>query len=261
MSAAKPQYTDAFIAALQWMWGDGYLSPGGPQEVAAMLRDIDVEGRHVVDVGCGLGAIDVTLVEQHKAASVLGLDVEAQLLQHARERVATAGLDGRIRFKLVEPGPLPLRDASCDMVFSKDAIIHIPDKSAFFAEVMRVLTPGGVFVGSDWLRGGDDTFTEQARGWLEFVKLRFEMRNLEQTRQSLVDTGFERVALTDRNDWYRNEVRVEVDALSGDKFTELARRIGEEHATHRRASTTLKKTVIEQGFLRPTHFVGYKPAR
>lgn len=225
-----------------------------------MLDGVAVAGRHVLDVGCGLGAIDVILVQKYQARSVLGIDVEPQLIEHAEKRIAGAGLQNRVRFQLVEPGPLPPESESCDMVFSKDAIVHIPDKAAFFAEVMRVLTPGGVFVGSDWLRGTEQTFTARAREWLEVVHLNFDMRNLTQTRETLVSAGLEKVELTDRNDWYRSEIRDELASLSGERYDQLVALLGEQDAAYRRKVSELKQQAIEDGFLRPTHFVGYKPA-
>ena len=103
----KSQYTGNVNAALQWMWGDGYLSPGGAEEVAAMLRGVDVGGRHVLEIGSGLGAASVTLVERCGAHCVLGVDVEPHLVEHSRERARAAGLDERVRFQLVDPGPCP----------------------------------------------------------------------------------------------------------------------------------------------------------
>ena len=256
----KSQYTENVNAALQWMWGDGYLSPGGLAEVTEMLRGVNVDGRNVLEVGSGLGAASVALVEKFGARSVLGVDVEPHLVEHSRERAAAAGLGDRIRFQLVDPGPLPLGDGSHDMVFSKDAIVHIPDKAACYAEVLRVLVPGGVFVGSDWLRGGEETFTVEAREWLDFVHLDFRMETLEQTRRTLERSGFERVGLVDRNEWYKGEVKKEIATLAGDNYEKLVDAVGEEMAKHRLESSTLKQRVIEQGFLRPTHFVGYKPA-
>ena len=256
----KPQYTEEVNAALQWMWGDGYLSPGGFEEVSEMLRGVDVRDRNVLEIGSGLGAASVALVETFGARSVLGVDVEAHLIEHSRERAAVSGLAERVRFQLVDPGPLPFDDGSHDMVFSKDAIVHIPDKAACYAEVLRVLAPGGVFVGSDWLRGGEETFTTDAREWLESVHLDFRMETLEQTHRALERSGFERVGLVDRNEWYRGEVRKELATLSGDNYAKLVEVVGEQMARHRRESSTLKQRVIEQGFLRPTHFIGYKPA-
>ena len=256
----KPQYTESVNAALQWMWGDGYLSPGGEEEVAAMLRGVEVGARHVLEIGSGLGAASVTLVERYGAHSVLGVDVEPHLIEHSRERAAAAGLDERVRFQLVDPGPLPFDDGSYDMVFSKDAIVHIPDKVACYAEVLRVLAPGGVFVGSDWLRGGEETCTSVAREWLEFVHLDFRMETLDETRRALQRSGFEQVGLVDRNEWYRSEIRKELATLAGDNYEKLVGVVGEETAKHRLESSTLKQRVIDQGFLRPTQLVGYKPA-
>lgn len=259
-SKGGSQYTEDVVTALQWMWGDGYLAPGGPAEVAELLRDVKVNGCDVLDIGSGLGAIDVLLAETYGARSVLGIDVEQHLVDHACRRAAEAGLGERVRFQLVDAGPLPFGDSSFDLVFTKDVIVHVPDKPAMYKDVLRVLNPGGAFVGSDWLRGTGDTYTEVAAEWLEFVTLTFIMKDLDETRQALTDAGFERLALRDRNDWYRGEVEKELATLSGEKYQELVRRLGSEKAAHRLKSSELKQQVIEQGFLRPTHFVGYKPA-
>ena len=80
------QYDSAFAGGLQWMWGEGWLSPGGPAEVAVMLRDVSLDGAQVLDVGSGLGGADVELVQRHGAASVVGIDVEAPLVEQARAR-------------------------------------------------------------------------------------------------------------------------------------------------------------------------------
>lgn len=256
----KYQYTDSFNTALQWMWGDGYLSPGGPEEIAEMLRNVNAGDCEILDIGSGLGAIAVSLVHVYGARKVLGFDVEPDLITHATSRATEAGLSERVQFQLVEPGPLPVGDSTFDMVFSKDAIVHIPDKAAFYSEVLRVLKPGGVFVGSDWLRGGEETYTPDAQKWLGLVHLNFDMRNLQQTREALVQSGFEHVDLTDRNEWYKTEIKNELAALSGDRYEELVQLIGAEQAAHRLESSTVKQRVIEQGFLRPTHFVGHKPA-
>ncbi len=242
--------------ALQHLWGDGFLSPGGPAEVATMLEGLDVTGLRVLDVGSGLGACAVLLARDYGAASVLGVDVEPHLIQHSAERAAANGLDDRVQFQLIEPGPLPLEDNAFDVVFTKDAIVHIPDKPAFYAEVTRVLKPGGVFVGSDWLRGGEETGTERAQAWLEFVHLNFQMQNGDQLTASLQEAGFLDVRLNDRNQWYRGEIEHELAAVSGDRYDELVAMIGAEQAAYRQESSRRKQEAIEDGFLRPTHFFG-----
>ena len=69
------QYSKTFTDALQFMWGKGFLSPGGPEEVDDMLRGEVVTGRRVLDIGSGLGGVDLLLVERHGAGEVVGIDV------------------------------------------------------------------------------------------------------------------------------------------------------------------------------------------
>jgi len=254
------QYTESFNTALQHLWGDGFLSPGGPAEVSEMLRDVDVKDQRVLDVGSGLGACAVLLATTYGAASVLGVDVEAHLIDHATDRAAAHGVGDRAEFRLIEPGPLPLDDDSFDVVFTKDAIVHIPDKAAFYAEVIRVLKPGGMVVGSDWLRGGDNTATDRAREWLKFVHLNFEMQDGQQMKAALEGAGFLDVRLNDRNEWYRTEIQSELATVTGPQYEELIEKIGADQAAYRQESSQRKQDAIEDGFLRPTHFVGRTPS-
>ena len=59
----------------------------------------------------------------------------------------------RIEFRLVDPGPFPFEDASFDIVFSMGTIVQIPNKREVLSEALRVLRPGGILAGNDWLRG------------------------------------------------------------------------------------------------------------
>ena len=135
----------------------------------------------------------------------------------------------------------------------------MPDKVAFYREALRVLRPGGLMVGSDWLRGDETTLTSRAQSWLDFVHLDFRMSDLESTRSAISTVGFENVSLRDRNEWYQIEINKEISTLEGDNFSKLEQLIGKDEAGYRLESSRLKKCAIDDGFLRPTHFFGYKP--
>lgn len=113
------QYSQAFVDALQFLWGEGFLSPGGPEEVAVLLAGETLAGKRVLDIGAGVGGIDALLVARHHALEVVGIDVEPLLVESARSLIARRGLSDRISFRLVDPGPLPFADASFDVVFSR----------------------------------------------------------------------------------------------------------------------------------------------
>ena len=63
-------YTGNLISMLEVVWGEGWLSPGGPEEVARVLDGIDLKGKSVLDIGCGVGGVDFLLVEDHGAGFV-----------------------------------------------------------------------------------------------------------------------------------------------------------------------------------------------
>ncbi|MGB3280721.1 MAG: class I SAM-dependent methyltransferase, partial [Pseudorhodobacter sp.] len=122
-------YDDASIAFLEAMWGEGYLSPGGPEEVSRVLDGLDLTGKRILDIGCGSGAITLSLVQDHGAGQVVGVDVEADVCKAARSRIDRADMADRVTITQVSPGPLAFEDCSFDLVFSKDSNIHIPDKA------------------------------------------------------------------------------------------------------------------------------------
>ena len=124
---AAPEYDDTAIRFLEALWGEGYLSPGGPDEVDRILEGLSLTGKTILDIGCGSGGIALHLVERHGAANATGFDVERPVIETATQRAARRGLGGRVRFVQAAPGPLPFADGSFDVVFSKDALVHVSD--------------------------------------------------------------------------------------------------------------------------------------
>jgi len=252
-------YSRSFVEALQLVWGEGFLSPGGPREVAALLDGVPVRGRQVLDIGSGLGGIDLLLVEAHGAAEVIGIDVEPLLVDSARALVAGRGLEQRISFRLVEPGPLPFGDESFDLVVSKDAIVHVPDKAALYREVLRVLRAGGRFAASDWLFGPGAEDSAAMKAWLAELPLSFAFITPEEAGAQLERAGFEAVSVIDRSAVIRELNRKEVASLTGPLAQQLAARLGPEMAEGRVKSARGRQLVLESGDLRPSHLKGRKP--
>src|SRR5690606_16500916 len=126
--AHDAEYDDTAIRFLEVLWGEGYLSPGGPEEVDRIVEGLELAGRTVLDLGCGSGGIALHLLRNHGAAHVTGYDVELPVVEHARRRTRAAGLAGRASFIQAPPGSLPFSDDAFDMVFSKGALLHVPDK-------------------------------------------------------------------------------------------------------------------------------------
>ena len=100
-------------------------------------------GAVVLDLGCGAGT-DLLIAAQMAgpAGRVVGVDMTAPMLERARASAREMGLAGvELHESLIED--LPLDDASVDVVMSNGVIDLVPDKEAVFAEIDRVLRPGG----------------------------------------------------------------------------------------------------------------------
>ena len=55
MSAHDNEYHDNMVAMLELIWGEGYMAPGGADNVARMLEGIETRGKRVLDIGSGIG--------------------------------------------------------------------------------------------------------------------------------------------------------------------------------------------------------------
>ncbi|MEI4196145.1 methyltransferase domain-containing protein [Roseovarius sp. E0-M6] len=245
---------------LQALWGEGFLSPGGPDEVARVIDGLDLRGRRVLDIGCGTGAIPLLLVREHDAGHVTGIDVEDGVCAIARQRVADAGAEDRVDIIKVTPGPLPFEAAEFDVVFSKDSIIHIPDKEALAQEVFRVLRLGGVFAASDWLISHDDTPSPEMQHYLALEDLGMEMASPDRYAQALRGAGFEDVVTRNRNPWYRDVARQELETIMGPRRSEFEASSGADFVERSIETWRAMIRVLETGEHCPHHLRGRKPA-
>jgi SAM-dependent methyltransferase len=97
--------------------------------------------KNIVDVGCGTGEIARRLAVKYAAAQVTGLDLEESHLVRARESCAALG--SRVRFLRGDALALDLPSASFDLAVSRHLVQAVPDAGKVYAEMQRVLAPGG----------------------------------------------------------------------------------------------------------------------
>ena len=252
-------YHDDLIGLLELVWGEGFLSPGGPDEVDRVVAGLDLTGRRVLDIGCGVGGVDRHLVSAHGAGHVVGIDVEDTVVSTARARSVAAGLDDRTTFVKVAPGPLPFPDRSFEVVFSKDSIVHIPDKAALAADVFRVLEPGGWFAASDWLIGHDGPPSAEMQAYIAAEGLDFGMASPSAYEAALLAAGFVDISLTSRHEWYLDVARHERAQMAGPWYGPAVERFGREFVDHNIEIWTAMLVVLETGEHRPTHLRARRP--
>jgi SAM-dependent methyltransferase len=97
-------------------------------------------GRHVLEVGVGLGADHERFAAA--GANLSGIDLSRRAVEHARRRLGLFGLDSGLLVGDAER--LPFASCAFDLVYSWGVIHHSPDTAAAVAEIHRVLRPGGM---------------------------------------------------------------------------------------------------------------------
>ncbi|AGA31853.1 SAM-dependent methyltransferase (UbiE-like) [Thioalkalivibrio nitratireducens DSM 14787] len=115
-----------------------FAGVGNPFRAAALPS-----GARVIDLGSGSG-MDCLLAARQVGprGEVIGFDFTDAMLRTARTGAATVGID-HARFERADIAELPLEDASVDVAISNGVINLSPEKDRVFAELYRVLRPGG----------------------------------------------------------------------------------------------------------------------
>jgi SAM-dependent methyltransferase len=143
-SVAARLYDPAQLALLPQGAIDQALGVGNPVR-AAGLRP----GETVIDLGCG-GGIDTILAAKTVApgGEAIGLDTLPEMIEAAARHARAAGV-ANVRWLRGDMEAIPLPDSRVDVVISNGVVNLSPRKSRVFAEMHRILRPGGRFALAD----------------------------------------------------------------------------------------------------------------
>jgi len=229
-NAYQDQYSDAVIASIEMVYGEGHLSPGGDQSIVRILDGLDISGKKVLEVGCGRGGGLVAMARDHGAGLGHGIDLEDSVLDQARKRISSAGLEDTVHVQKTEPGPFPFADNSYDFVMCKEMLCHIEDKPPFYEEIFRIIKPGGYLIGSDWFAGHSGPGTQAYKNWCNHMKasgLRFYFASYEDALRDFKDIGFKTVTITDNSDWILNISHENLASVKGPANQTLCNALGQ----------------------------------
>lgn len=127
------------------------------RELLALLDDTPAAPAVVLDLGCGTGYFQPELRSRFPGGTVIGLDLAPGMIEYARAQVAGDG-----NWLVGDAESLPLATDSVDLVFSSLAIQWCHRPQQLFAELARVLRPGGRCV---FTTLGPDTLRELRSAW------------------------------------------------------------------------------------------------
>ncbi|WP_320065571.1 SAM-dependent methyltransferase [Micromonospora sp. RTGN7] len=219
---------DAFADLLDQIWGEnlhhGYwddtFDETSLEDATNRLTDklsglLTIEpGDRLLDLGCGIGEPAIKLATAHDI-EVVGVSISERQVQRANDRVASAGLAGRLSFQLADAMELPFPDESFDIVWALESLHHMPDRWHVLRQVARVLRPGGrVAIGDFLLVSGADgqepdaaRVREVSKGVLSIVGIDEYLSNIRAA--GLVPEAIEDVSKHTQPSWGKAAVRFE----------------------------------------------------
>ena len=253
-------YNQRNIETMETVYGTGYLSMGGDEEVGRIVSSVSVEGRDVLDLGCGMGGAVVTLARDHGARSVQGLDIDAGLLARAEELVQRAGQQDRVNLTRVEPGPVPLESSSFDVVYVTAVTCHLQEQElrSFLAEIERLLRPGGYLVGGEWFKAkGNEAFIQ----WDNMLRehgLNFYFISREVFQGLLSETGFTEISILDRTQATTDNARDCLNRVENELHDRLLQSMNEEDYADLKSWTQVRLTGLDGGGMHYGHFCARK---
>lgn len=250
-------YEADVLSMLELLWGKGFIAPGGEGNVDRIVEGIDLTDKKVLEIGSGLGGGTMVLAGKY-GARVLGLEIEAPLIERAKQYAKEAGFAEQIEFRHVEPGSFPVPDDSIDIFYNSGVLLHFEHKLAALSDAYRVLKPEGMLIGYDWLNGSDSV-SEAMRNWLKASGLTAFPETLQRYSTYLRDAGFEDIGTSDASDWYKQRAREEYEQITGPLYEKMAELAGAEMRDQLIEEWSAMLVVLDNGELRSGYFRGRKP--
>jgi SAM-dependent methyltransferase len=165
------------------------LHHGGLGLTERLVKVAEIErGMHVLDAGSGIGG-----AARHLAfvcgCTVEAIDLTPDFVNTGAELDALVGLSERISHRVGSVTELPYENSGFDVVWSQNVTMNIADKSAMFAEALRVLRPGGVFAFTHLAKGNGEAL-DYPMPWAASAQTSF-LGSPDEIFENLKDAGFE----------------------------------------------------------------------
>jgi len=252
----KTAYSREQVCAIEQNLSDGFLSPGGLKSFDWMLGGERVAEKSVLDFGCGTGGPACHLITHFQARKVVGVDPGAYQVQTSTARARDLGLHDKASFRLIQDETQPFSDNCFDIVFSKDVIVHVPDKQKLFKEFFRVLVPGGRLIISDHLFVGAHDEREAFRQCLSYARMIATPANLPEMTEAIEQAGFEAISAIDRTSNYMDE---RDEGQDGDRMADVRHILGAKAAGDWPKFLESYRLLMAKGQVAFVHFYANKP--
>ena len=211
-------------------------------------------GQHILDIGCAVGGPARYMAERF-GCRVSGIDITPGFIEAGEELNRLTGMVDKVDLRVGDGATLPYEKSLFDGAYTQHVTMNVADRAAFYAEVFRVIKPGGFFGLSEHGMGpnGDPIYPLPwaAEPAMSFLKTRAE------TEVFLTEAGFEQIKIADTGSKYVDGYRNMLAKIEADGAPILGLHvIGGDDMAERAANSTRS---IEEGRTHPIEVVCTKP--
>ncbi|HIM09773.1 TPA: methyltransferase domain-containing protein [Candidatus Poribacteria bacterium] len=148
------QYTVNGILRYEKVFGYNFVSTGGIKTTQELFSEIDLTpGAKVLDIGSGLGG-SAFFIEENYAAKVTGIDLSSNMIQLSNQRASYR--NSKVQFILGDCTQMEFEPESFNLIYSRDSLLHVQDKTTLFQKIKDWLKPSGKVLITDYCCGSSD---------------------------------------------------------------------------------------------------------
>ncbi len=204
---------------------------GGRAATTSLAEAVPVtRGMRAIDIGAGIGGPGRTLASRY-GAEVTGVDLTEEFVTAGNLLSEKVGLRDRVSLQVASALDLPFGDGTFDLAWTQHVTMNIPEKAALFAEIARVLVPGGRYALHEIL-AGPEPVSHFPVPWAPDASLN-HLVTPEEAQRLLGAAGFEVERWDDLTpsaiEWFRGAL--ERAATEGPPPLSLATLVGPDFAT------------------------------
>ncbi len=153
VEAPKPRWPETKLRVLAGLWGEGFLSPGGPAEVLALAKPLGLNGSHsVLQLGAGLGGAARTLAGEW-GCYVTGYECDRDLAALGNALSVKLKIERKADIRPLDPAAPAIRQNYFHHALALEALWRHADKSRLLVALIEGVKPSGQIVLTDLVLG------------------------------------------------------------------------------------------------------------
>lgn len=179
------------IDIAQYIWGEGYCGPGGPEYVVTLSKLLALSPEmSALVIGAGLGG-PCRVLAQEFGVWITGVEESKQLAEAGMELSVMAGLAKKAIIKHYDPKHPDAFERNFDRAFSKEGLHTVEDKLALVRQVQKKLKNDGLFLITDYFLGRDSAVNSDAyKEWKDKEPARPYLVTAEEMVDIFGNSGF-----------------------------------------------------------------------